>query len=219
MEQLLQVSTQFPTVIYSTLLGIVVVYWLIGMLGIIDLDLAPDADVDVDADIDADIADAGNIGGLAGLLLTFGLTSVPFTLVISIICLLCWLITVYLQIYVFAWLGGGWLYYLLGTLSAVVVFFISLPITGVIIRPLKGMFDSVEATSSNHLVGRDGTIVTSGVTASFGQAKVNNEGAEILLDVRCDPEHSLKMGDKILLIEYNKESHSYIAVPFPEELV
>jgi len=217
MEQLLYVAGQFPTAIYSTLLGIIVIYWLVGMLGIIDLDLTPEADIDIDADLDTDLSTG--VGGLAGLLLTFGLTSVPFTLVISIIFLVSWLISIYLQIYVFTLLDSGWLYYLVGAASTVLIFFISLPITGFLIRPLKGMFDSVEATSSNHLVGRDGTIATGKVTATFGQAKVLNEGAEILLDVRCDPEHSLNMGDKVLLIEYSKDSHSYIAVPFPEELI
>ena len=43
MEQLLEVASQFPTVIYSTLLGIVVVYWIVGMLGLIDLDFSGDA--------------------------------------------------------------------------------------------------------------------------------------------------------------------------------
>lgn len=219
MEQLLNLASQFPTVIYSTLLGIVVIYWLIGMLGIIDLDLAPEADLDVDLDADIDTDLSASVGGLAGLLLTFGLTSVPFTLVISIICLVSWLITVYLQIYVFSLLEGNGLYYLLGALSTVIVFFISLPITGVLIRPLKGMFDSVEATSSHNLVGLGGTIATGTVTPSFGQAKVLNDGAEILLDVRCDPQHSLSMGDKVLLIEYNKGSHSYIVAPFPKELL
>jgi len=214
MEQLLSVAGQFPTAIYSTLLGIVVIYWLVGMLGIIDLDLTPEADIE--ADLDTDLS--SGVGGLAGLLLTFGLSSVPFTLVLSIIILVAWLISIYLQIYVFPLLDGGWLSYLLGTLSTVVIFFISLPITGFLIRPLKGMFDSVETTSSNNLVGRDATIATGKVTPSFGQAKVLNEGAEILLDVRCDLEHSLSMGDKVLLIEYSKDSHSYIAVPFPEEL-
>jgi hypothetical protein len=213
MEQLLNASSQFPTVIYATLLGIVVIYWLVGMLGIIDLDLTPDVDIDTGTDLNA------SAGGLTGLFLTFGLSSVPFTLVISIIVLVSWLISIYLQIYAFALLDGGWLYYLLGLISTVLVFLISLPVTGFLIRPLKGLFDSVEATSSNTLVGSEGTLVTGKVTETFGQAKVLNEGAEILLDVRCDIENILHMGDKVLLIEYNKDSHSYIVAPFPEELL
>jgi hypothetical protein len=215
MEALLNFSAQFPTVIYSTLLGIVVIYWLVGMLGIIDLDLAPDADLDIELDTDV----TASAGALTGLLLTFGLTGVPFTLVISIVLLVSWLISIYAQIYVMSLLDTVWLYYLVGITSTVVVFFISLPVTGLLIRPLRGMFNSVETATSDHLVGRDGTVATGKVTASFGQAKVLNEGAEILLDVRCEPEHTLTMGDKVLLIEYCREKHSYIVAPLPKELL
>ena len=212
MEQLLEVASQFPTVIYSTLLGVVVIYWLVGMLGLIDLDFSGDADLDVDLDIDSDVD--VSVGGLTGLFLTFGLTGVPFTLVISIIILICWLISFYLQFYLLTWLPDGWLYYLMGAISDLVVFFISLPITAVIIRPLKGMFKSVETATSHQLVGKEAVIATGTVSETFGQARLFNEGAEILVDVRCDQGHTLKMGDKVLVIEYLPDSHAYIVGPY-----
>ena len=206
MEQLLAVASQFPTVIYSTLLGIVVVYWLVGMLGLIDLDFS--GDIELDSEIEV------SVGGLTGLLLTFGLTGVPFTLVISIIILICWLVSIYLQFYLLTWLPDGWLYYLMGAVSSFIVFLISLPVTAVIIRPLKGMFNSVETATSHHLVGKDATIATGTVTETFGQARLFNDGAEILLDVRCSAEHALTMGDKVLVIEYLQENHAYIVTPY-----
>ncbi|NQY64034.1 MAG: DUF1449 family protein [Alteromonadaceae bacterium] len=210
MTQLFEVASQFPTVIFTTLLGIVVIYWLIGMLGLIDLDFTGDVDLDIDVDADT------SIDGLTGLLLTFGLTGVPFTLVISIIILVCWLISFYLQFYLLTWLPDGWLYYLTGTLSNFIIFLVSLPITAVFIRPLKGMFKSVETTTSQHLVGKEATVATGTVSENFGQARVFNKGAEMLLDVRCEPEHSLNMGDRVLLISYIKESHTYIVAPYPK---
>ena len=208
MEQLLTTSSQFPTVIFSVLLGIVVVYWIVGLLGLVDLDLGGDVDMDADALVTS-------VGGLTGLLLTFGLTGIPFTLVISIIALVCWLVSVYLQYYLLTWLPSGWLFYLGGLISAVVVFFLSLPVTAVIIRPLKGMFKSVETAKSDHLVGKEAIIATSKVSETFGQARVFNDGAEILLDVRCAPEHTLAMGEKVLVIEYLNDSHAYIVAPYP----
>jgi hypothetical protein len=212
MEQLLEVASQFPTVIYSTVLGVVVVYWLIGMLGLVDLDLAGDADLELDVDSDVDIS----VGGLTGLMLTFGLTGVPFTLVISIITLICWLISFYLQFYILNWLPDGWLYYLMGAIASFIIFLVSLPLTAIVIRPLKGMFKSVETTLRDHLVGNSATIVTGTVSETFGQARLFNNGAEMLLDVRCDPEHSLKKGDKVLLIEYLTEKYAYIVAPYSE---
>ena len=212
MEQLLEVASQFPTVIYSTVLGVVVVYWLIGMLGLVDLGLAGDADLEVDVDSDVDIS----VGGLTGFMLTFGLTGVPFTLVISIVTLICWLISFYLQFYILNWLPDGWLFYLMGSIASFIIFIISLPLTAIVIRPLKGMFKSVETTLSDHLVGTSATIVTGTVSETFGQARLFNNGAEMLLDVRCDPEHSLKKGDKVLLIEYLTEKYAYIVAPYSE---
>ena len=212
MEQLLEVASQFPTVIYSVLLGIVVIYWVIGMLGLIDLDFSGDVDVDLDVDTDM----GNSVGGLAGLLLTFGLTGVPFTLVISIIILVCWLISFYLQFYLLTWLPDGWLFYLAGAVCTGVIFLISLPITAIFIRPLKGVFKSVETTSSLGLVGLEATVVTGKVTETFGQARIFNEGAEMLLDVRCSPEHIMKKGDKVLVIEYEKDNHAYIVSPYPQ---
>jgi hypothetical protein len=212
MEQLLEVASQFPTVIYSTVLGVVVVYWLIGMLGLVDLGLAGDADLELDVDSDVDVS----VGGLTGFMLTFGLTGVPFTLVISIITLICWLISFYLQFYILNWLPDGWLYYLMGSFASFVIFVISLPLTAIVIRPLKGMFKSVETTLSDHLVGNSATIVTGTVSETFGQARLFNNGAEMLLDVRCDSEHSLKKGDKVLLIEYLTEKYAYIVAPYSE---
>lgn len=208
MESLFQVASTFPTLTFSIFLGIVVVYWIVGLLGVVDLDLGGDADVDIDADV------GNSAGALTGLFLTFGLTGVPFTLVISIVILICWLISFYAQFYLLGWLTDGWLFYVVGVVVNCLTFFISLPIAAIFIRPLKGMFKSVEATTNQGLVGRDAVIATGSVSASFGQAKLFNDGAELLLDVRCSPEVELKQGDKVLLIEYQQENHAYIVAPF-----
>lgn len=216
MEQLLEVASQFPTIIYSTLLGIVVVYWLVGMLGLFDLDLSGDLDLDLDMDIDSDIeidTDV-SVGGLTGFMLTFGFVGVPFSLVFSILILMGWLISFYLQLYFLDWLPEGWLYYLVGTLSSIIVFMLAIPITSILIRPLKGIFKSAETTLSNNLVGKEAIISTKTISETFGQARLFNEGAEIILDVRCAPEHILKKGDKVLVLQYHKENHIYLVAPY-----
>ena len=76
------------------------------------------------------------------------------------------------------------------------------------------MFNSAEAAASNYLVGNEATIATSKVSETFGQARLFNDGAEILLDVRCSAEHALTMGDKVLVIEYLQENHAYIVTPY-----
>jgi hypothetical protein len=104
----------------------------------------------------------------------------------------------------------------MGSIASFIIFLISLPLTAIVIRPLKGMFKSVETTLSDHLVGNSATIVTGTVSETFGQARLFKNGAEMLLDVRCDPEHTLKKGDKVLLIEYLTEKYAYIVAPYSE---
>jgi hypothetical protein len=208
MEQLFSTATTFPTVIFSSLLGTVVVYWIIGLLGLIDLDFDGDVELDVDAGA------AGSIGGLTGFFLTFGLTGVPFTLIVSLIILVCWLISVYAQFYLLSFLPDGWLYYVSGAVVNVVIFFLSLPIVAICIRPLKGMFNSAEAATSYDFVGKEAKVATGSVSETFGQAKLFNDGAEILLDVRCDKKHELKNGDTVVIVEYSPEQHIYIVAPY-----
>lgn len=208
MEQLFQVSTQFPTVMFTVLLSIIVIYWLISTLGLIDLDISGNTDLDIDADATI------SVNSFTGVLLTFGLTGIPVTLIISIVVLVCWLISFYAQLYLLSWLPSGWLYYLVGTFCSLVIFFISLPLTALLIKPLKGMFASVETANSNTLIGKDATIATNTVSDEFGQARLFNEGAELLLDVRCLAEHSLKKGDRVLLIEYLQEKNTYTVAPW-----
>ncbi|WP_448566570.1 DUF1449 domain-containing protein [Thalassotalea ganghwensis] len=208
MTYVLEVSSHFPSLIYSVLLGVVIVYWLVGLFGVVDLDLSGDMEVDLDADA------ATSVSGLTGLFLTFGLTGIPFTLVISILILVCWLISFYSQHYILALLPDGWLYYLFGTVSGLVVFIISLPITALIIRPLKGMFKSAETVTSQHLVGLEAIIATSIVNADFGQARISHNGAEILVNVRCAPDQILSQGDCAVVVDYLQDQHVYVVAPY-----
>ena len=210
MDQLISTAFSFPTVTFTVLLIVVVVYWLIGLIGLVDLDFGGDVDLDIDADADV------SVGGISGMLLTFGLTGVPVTFVISIIVLLCWIVTYYAQFYLLTWLPDGWLYYVAGLACNIGIFFLSLPVTAVIIRPLRGLFKSAEAATSNQLIGLEGTVATGTITDTFGQVKLFNDGAELLVDARNDSQHQLEQGDKVLIIEYQHDSHTYVVAPYPQ---
>ena len=92
-----QTVTSFPTVIYSVLVVVCILYWLIAVLGFVDLEIL---DLDMDGDIDsADSADAQS--SIAGLLHKLGLNGVPLTVILTILTTIGWL-SCYYTIY----LGG-----------------------------------------------------------------------------------------------------------------
>ena len=207
METLYAVSTTFPTVIYTVLLVVLIIYWLIGLLGIVNLDL--------DGDIDFDLESESDLPAMSGLLLTFGLTGIPLSIVLSFLVLIAWLLSFYTQFYLLTMIPSGVLYYLAGAVSTVAVFFVALPIVGMIIKPFKGLFKASNAVTSQGLIGKEAVIATSTVSDTFCQARIFNEGAELLVDVRADSVHHLKNGDKVLVIEYQADSHTYVVAPYP----
>jgi len=72
MSSLFAALTSFPAVVYTVLLGVVLVYWLLAIIGLVDFEAGADMDIGADA---ADAGDAGDIGdagdggpeGLSGL--------------------------------------------------------------------------------------------------------------------------------------------------------
>ena len=59
-----QTVTSFPTVVYTVLLIVCALYWVVAVAGIVDLEIL---DIDMDGDIDA--ADSDSVQeGIAGLL-------------------------------------------------------------------------------------------------------------------------------------------------------
>ncbi|MDQ6962418.1 MAG: hypothetical protein Q9M28_07830 [Mariprofundaceae bacterium] len=88
--------SSFPTAIYTTLLVVVLGYWLLALSGTFDLNTF-DVDIDMDIDVDGGVS---NLGGIAGLLTTLGLTGVPITIVISLLILNAWITCYFLSLFV-----------------------------------------------------------------------------------------------------------------------
>jgi hypothetical protein len=84
----LEAATSFPSVIYSVLLGVVLVYWLLSLIGVVDIDSGPVIEAELHTDADAD-----EIGDFASYLMALGLNGVPFSVVVSLLVLLSWTIT------------------------------------------------------------------------------------------------------------------------------
>ena len=74
----------FPTAIYTALLGLVLFYWMLALLGVVDFE-SGGIDLDLQADTSVD-----DLGALAGFIVAFGLGGVPFSVVISLLILVAW---------------------------------------------------------------------------------------------------------------------------------
>lgn len=93
MGSFVDAAASFPTAVFSTLLAVVLFYWVLAVLGIVDFDNG----VDIDAGGDQGPSDLGTI---AGYVVAFGLQGIPFSIILSLLVLVSWTLSC---------LGGMWL--------------------------------------------------------------------------------------------------------------
>ncbi len=215
MQEFLTIVFAMPSVPFTLALFLVVAYWGLMILGVVDLelfDIDVDLDLDLDVDVDLDGVDAGS-GGLAGVLSALGLSGVPLTVTLSALVFVGWCVTT-----------GGAL--ALGAaqnpLSGVVAGgrFVGGTGAGIVgasraARPLRGVF----ATSNGHagaqaLVGETAKVTSSSVTEKAGRGVVTLTGVDAQVSLRCDePGNGLKRGDEALIVDYDADAHIYSVVP------
>jgi|TARA_B110000116_G_scaffold270296_1_gene287989 hypothetical protein len=214
LEDFLSIITSFPAIIYSVLLTVTIILALLTIVGLLDID-GPEFDFNMDGDVDLS-ANAPTAEGLAGFMLSWGLTGVPITIVFCVLSLVGWFICYYAVYLTFDYIPDGVLEYLMGAVILVISFFVSLPITAFMIRPLRGLFSHAQAKSNKHILGQVAVIRSSKVTAIFGEATFNDGGAGLLLRVRNGDDNTLKKGDAVVLLEYNKTDGTYLVIPESE---
>lgn len=196
----------FPLGILSTLLGLVLAYWVLVLLGALDIDLL-DFGVDTDLDLDLD-ADAAGVG--EGLLGTLGLAGVPLTVSMSLATLFSWLLVA---------LGGnalGETGTLLGTGLLAGGCAGGLALARLAVRPLRRAFSSTTVRDRASLVGRVCTISTGRVDEAFGQAVFEDGGADLLVQVRADPGEGLVRGSRALIISRDQDAGAFRVIAYDD---
>jgi len=204
-EQYIEIITSFPCVVFTVALIFVSLFWMLAILGLVDIDIIG---VDLDIDVDAE-TDPGAFGALSGFLTYFGLNGIPVTVVFSVLTLVAWLLSYFASAYIIAPLPYDWLRYLFGMLLIVGCGIIAAPITGMSLRPTKQFFTGEAAASKTAFAGSKGVITTLEVNEKFGQAMVDDGGAGLILDVRCDTPNTLTKGDEVALITYIMGADAY----------
>ncbi|QDH68815.1 hypothetical protein [Marilutibacter alkalisoli] len=203
MEIFLQIVFSYPTVLFSILLAVAVGYWLLAALGLVEMEaldgwIAPDFDtVEVD--------------GFAGALMKFGLGGLPLMLVFTVLVFFAWLLSYFADYLVLRHLPGGWLRLLTGSGVMLGAFVAAVPVTSVVLRPVRKMFEKLRPAPIRSLLGMAGVVRSSVVDARQGTANVEDGGAGLILQVRNDSDggRTFGRGDRIVLIEYLETENAY----------
>ena len=199
MDIFLQTALSFPTALFSFLLCVAVFYWLVVVLGGVDIDL-----------LDADgVSKGGQTEGLAGLLSKLKLEGVPVTLVLTLLFFFAWFFSYFAELWLLRHLPLGLLRYPLGLVVAFAVLLPAALVSSVLCRPLRPLFHKMEATSSKSVLGQTAVVRSAKVTPSHGEALLEDGGAGLILRVRADEVCGFKRGDRVVLLEYLKAEHAY----------
>lgn len=200
MEAFLAVTFAFPTVIFTVLLAVAVIYWLISLLGLVDLD-SGDADVDIEASTD-----------FGGLMVTLGLQGVPLPLVLTLLFLSAWLLSYFADLLFGGLLGAGWGHVLFGLLVIPVALLIGLLVTSVLVRPLRPLFRrAYKRPLEKQIIGTPCVILAFNESTGKGRAEAHRDGAHLILQIRSDA--PLARRDRAVLVEYLADQQAYWVIP------
>jgi len=226
----------FPVNIFTGMMIIAALYWLIASFGLLDVD-SLDLDMDLGDVGGGDVGDIGDIGGdvsgdiggeapdvgasgvsgmsaLASLMFHLGLYGVPMTLILTFITLFGWLISYYgFHLALGRFFEPGALRYVLGVPLFAAALFVGAFLTSFIIRPMRPFFKKEPTVTSASICGRMVVVRSTQVTGTYGEAVYEEGGTNMLLDVRPAREGEIfKRGDKVVLLEYDDVRHLYTVI-------
>lgn len=200
MAAFIQNILTFPTVFYSGLLLLVVLYWLSAVLGVVDIDSA-DVDADLDADADTDV--------FAGWLSRFKLDGIPLTITLSFIVLVSWVICFLAIHFIYPLLPETWIQIMVGFWVLIIAPVIAALMVSPLLQPLKPLFRKQLVTSNTDLVGQYAMVRSGKVTATFGEAEFKDGGAGLIIKIRAAEPNQISRGDQVALLSYDAASGTY----------
>jgi hypothetical protein len=213
-------------VVFTVLLLVLGLYWVLVILGALDIDLfqihlphaGPEFHMDGDIAVGHDVGGHvdGHVGGVESgighsILHFFYIGEVPTMLLVSIMVLSLW---------AFSMLGNHYLNPEGSRAMAVAIFFGNFAVSTVVLKfvalPLRTFYFILnkDYNAPGDVVGKVCRVVTTHVTMEkMGQAEVPTKGAPILLNVLARGAHVFNRGEEALVVERDAGKGTYRIAP------
>lgn len=205
MEKFVYTAFSFPTVVFTFLLGLAVLFWLVSLFGLFDGDSLLDGLDGGDGTFEGE-----GVGGfLAALLWRFRLAGYPLTLVFTVVALFGWWLCYYVMVFVAPLLPWAWLRFPVGAVLLPFVLYAAAWLAGKTLLPLRRFFVQKEV-SARGFVGKTAVVRTSRVDEAFGEALLDDGGAGLIVQVRSRT--PLACGARVVLLEFDAQKHVYHVV-------
>jgi hypothetical protein len=190
MGDFVDAALSFPAVLFTFLLAAVVVYWVLVLIGTLDVEIG-----------DLDLADGIGLGG------------VPVTVTVSVMTVASWFVSLVGTVMMEGVLTGVLriavgIGVIIGALTG------GLFAAGLVARPLRKLYVIGGEASRGDFVGRECLIRTGSVTGIFGQAEVTaQDGSSAIIQVRQTGEHALTFGKRALIFDYDIDGEFFWVAP------
>lgn len=202
-------SLAFPAIIFSGLLLIVMFYWLCAAFGLLDIDLF-NVDTEITSGVDGNNLDAT---GFAGWLTKLGLAGIPLTIILTLFTLFGWVISYFCVHWFIRFIDTSILRYITGFATLVITSFIALHLTALTLKPVRKKLMSLNKPKTVHqLIGQMATVRSGMVNEYNGEGILEDGGAGLILQIRASSKDEIKRGDRVVIISYDVQSHSYQVV-------
>ncbi|WP_165986947.1 OB-fold-containig protein [Streptomyces sp. YIM 98790] len=205
MGEFFDAALEFPTVVFTFPLVIVIGYWLFAAVTGVAGSAFDGADTGTgDA---GDAGEASSSGGFAGLLAGLGLGGVPVTVVFSLVIAVAW----------FTGLVGTALFdsalILLPWLA--LMLYAAWQATWLLARPLRRILRSTSSPRNADFVGRVCLVRVGCAGETFGQAEITlDDGSTVLVDIRGeDGGEPIPAGSSALIFDYDPEGDFFRVAP------
>lgn len=203
----------YPTFVFTGLVMFVTLYWLVSLLGMVDMDAVDVGDLGGDTG-SGEVSDLSSAGFFSGLLLKFGLYGVPLIIILTLVSLIGWVLSYLYSSLLHQYFDSGLLYWLFGTGALILVLVISMWLTGIIIAPIRKNIAKIPKRNAISNVGKTAVVRTLTVTDKHGEAELNDGGAGLILKIRpSETDQQFKQGDAIVLVEYDTDANIYRVAP------
>lgn len=202
--EMLFVGPMWPA---SVLLTLLVIYCLMAVIGLADLDLdAPDMDASeaLGGTSGMDVGDT--VGGMgAASLRWLNLQNVPLVVWVGVFAILWWIISWVL------WTGYDRQRYAPALLTSALLaarnLVIAVGLTKLATAPLAKRFETSRYRPST-LMGQICQVSSGQATPEFGQARFRTDAAPLLLNIRTDGSH-LSKGDMARIVSFDPQRRVY----------
>ena len=211
MIEFFQIILSFPTIVFTILLGLVLIFGFFTMIGAIGFEIL---DGFFGVEEVGEIPDSDGLTGatgVSGVLRATGLAGIPLSLVAMFIIIWSWIFSFLLMYAVRraadpvefgARLGVGVGALILGGVFA-----------GISLRPFRRVFQTVSGQTRHSLVGRYCTIRSTHVDAYHGRAEIDDGGSGVIAEVRSTDPNTFTVGSKARVAAYDPRLETFTIVP------